>query len=207
MNYERFTVKARGSRRRRSRAARQRRCAHHFLMVLCKRARQRLLKHVGVPLQEFTRDATRLLESLPKVSGGSKARVSRHLNDVFGKADGVARELGDSHIASEVLFVAIEAVDDKTRHLLHQYGLKRIAQNALKILRGGALRRKRRRQLGAPTSSRTDRRCARRKDGPRGWVGHSPRCSRRGVQNNPVLIGEPGVSSAIIEEFAANCDG
>ena len=219
MNYERFTVKARealgDAQNLAGRQGNPEVRPHHLLMVLLTQEKgvvNSLLKHVGVPMQEFTRDATRLLESLPKVSGGSKSRVSRHLNDVFGKADGVARELGDSHIASEVLFVAIESVDDKTRHLMHQYGLKRDSLlSALKMLRGGQSvsgenAEDNYESLSKFTRNMTDDARDGKMDpvvGRDGEIRRTLQVLSRRTKNNPVLIGEPGVGkTAIVEGIA-----
>jgi ATP-dependent Clp protease ATP-binding subunit ClpB len=219
MNYERFTVKARealgDAQNLAGRQGNPELRPHHLLMVLLTQQKgvvNSLLKHVGVPLQEFTRDATRLLEALPKVSGASKARVSRQLNDVFGKADGVARELGDSHIASEVLFVAIEAVDDKPRHLLHQYGLKRDSLlNALKMLRGGQSvsgenAEDNYESLAKFTRNMTDDARDGKMDpvvGRDNEIRRTLQVLSRRTKNNPVLIGEPGVGkTAIVEGIA-----
>ncbi len=219
MNYERFTVKARealgDAQNLAGRQGNPEVRPHHLLMVLLTQQKgvvNSLLKHVGVPMQEFTRDVTRLLESLPKVSGASKARVSRQLNDVFGKADGVARELGDSHIASEVLFVATEAVDDKSRHLMHQYGLKRDSLlNALKMLRGGQSvsgenAEDNYESLSKFTRNMTDDARDGKMDpvvGRDSEIRRTLQVLSRRTKNNPVLIGEPGVGkTAIVEGIA-----
>ena len=50
----------------------------------------------------------------------------------------IAKELGDSHIATEVLLLGIETVDDKPRQLMRDFGLtSERLREALKILRGG----------------------------------------------------------------------
>jgi ATP-dependent Clp protease ATP-binding subunit ClpB len=219
MNYERFTVKARealgDAQNLAGRQGNPEIRPQHLLMVLLTQEKgvvNSLLKHVGVPLQEFTRDATRLLEGLPKISGGSKARVSRYLNDVFAKADGVARELGDSHIASEVLFVAIESVEDKTRHLMHQYGLKRATLlDALKMLRGGQSvsgenAEENYESLAKFTRNMTDDARDGKMDpvvGRDSEIRRTLQVLSRRTKNNPVLIGEPGVGkTAIVEGIA-----
>ena len=72
-----------------------------------------LLRHVEAPIERLQQEAAQLVDGLPNVSGGDKAKVSRQLRDVIDQADTVARELGDSHIATEVLFLAIERIKDK----------------------------------------------------------------------------------------------
>ena len=219
MNYDRFTVKARealgDAQNLAGRQGNPEIRPHHLLMVLLTQEKgvvNSLLKHVGVPVQQLVRDATRLLEGLPKVSGGSKARVSSHLNDLFGKADTVARELGDSHIASEVLFVAIEQIDDKPKHLMHQYGLKRDSLlEALKMLRGGQSvsgenAEDNYESLNKFTRNMTDDAREGKMDpvvGRDGEIRRTLQVLSRRTKNNPVLIGEPGVGkTAIVEGIA-----
>ncbi len=219
MNFERFTVKARealgDAQNLAGRQGNPEIRPQHLLMVLLTQEKgvvNSLLKHVGVPLDQFTRDATRLLEGLPKVSGGSKARVSKQLNDVFGNADNISRELGDSHIASEVLFVAIESVDDKTKHLMHQYGLKRESLlNALKMLRGGQNvsgenAEDNYESLSKFTRNMTDDAREGKMDpvvGRDNEIRRTLQVLSRRTKNNPVLIGEPGVGkTAIVEGIA-----
>ncbi len=219
MNFERFTVKARealgDAQNLAGRQGNPEIRPQHLLMVLLTQEKgvvNSLLKHVGVPLDQFTRDATRLLEGLPKVSGGSKARVSKQLNDVFGNADNISRELGDSHIASEVLFVAIESVDDRTKHLMHQYGLKRESLlNALKMLRGGQNvsgenAEDNYESLSKFTRNMTDDAREGKMDpvvGRDNEIRRTLQVLSRRTKNNPVLIGEPGVGkTAIVEGIA-----
>ena len=219
MNFERFTVKAREAigeaQKLAGRQGNPEIRPHHLLLVLLTQDKgvvNSLLKHVGVPLDQFTREATRLAESLPKVSGGSQARVSRHMQDVFGKGDGIARELGDSHIASETLFLAIEQVDDKPKHLMNQFGLKRDSLlQALKMLRGGqnvtgedaeqnyeSLEKFTRNMTDDARDGKMDPVIGRDQE-----IRRTLQVLSRRTKNNPVLIGEPGVGkTAIIEGIA-----
>lgn len=219
MNYDRFTVKAReaigDAQKLAGKQGNPEIRPHHLLMVLLTQEKgvvNSLLKHVGVGVQQITREAARLLDQLPKVSGASQARVSRQLQDVFAKADGVARELGDSHVASEVLFLAIERVSDKPQQLMRDHGLNQSRLlEALKILRKGQKvtgeeAESQYESLEKYTRNMTD-------DAREGKidpiVGRDDEIRRtlqvlsRRTKNNPVLIGEPGVGkTAIVEGIA-----
>jgi ATP-dependent Clp protease ATP-binding subunit ClpB len=219
MNYDRFTVKAReaigDAQKLAGKQGNPEIRPHHLLMVLLTQEKgvvNSLLKHVGVGVQQITREAARLLDQLPKVSGASQARVSRQLQDVFSKADGVARELGDSHVASEVLFLAIERVSDKPQQLMRDHGLNQSRLlEALKILRKGQKvtgeeAESQYESLEKYTRNMTD-------DAREGKidpiVGRDDEIRRtlqvlsRRTKNNPVLIGEPGVGkTAIVEGIA-----
>jgi ATP-dependent Clp protease ATP-binding subunit ClpB len=219
MNYDRFTVKAReaigDAQKLAGKQGNPEIRPHHLLMVLLTQEKgvvNSLLKHVGVGVQQITREAARLLDQLPKVSGASQARVSRQLQDVFAKADGVARELGDSHVASEVLFLAIERVSDKPQQLMRDHGLNQSRLlEALKILRKGQKvtgeeAESQYESLEKYTRNMTD-------DAREGKidpiVGRDDEIRRtlqvlsRRTKNNPVLIGEPGVGkTAVVEGLA-----
>ncbi len=216
MNYERFTVKAREAIGEAQKLAGQQGNPEirpqHLLIVLLTQDKgvvNSLVKHVGVPFDQLVREATRLLDGLPKVSGGSQARVSSQLQAVFGKADGVARELGDSHIASEVLFLAIERVDDKTRQLMRDFGLNesRLLE-ALKILRGGQSvsgeeAENQYESLGKYTRNMTEQAREGKMDpvvGRDDEIRRTLQVLSRRTKNNPVLIGDPGVGKTAIVE-------
>jgi ATP-dependent Clp protease ATP-binding subunit ClpB len=173
---------------------------------------ERLLQHVGVQPAQFQREAAVLVDKLPKVSGGSQAGLSRSLNQVIDKGDGIARELGDSHVASETLFIAIERVDDKTRELYHAHGLttERLME-AMKILRGGnKVQGEGAEENYESLSKYTKDMTAQAREGKMDpVVGRDEEIRRtlqvlsRRTKNNPVLIGDPGVGkTAIVEGIA-----
>ena len=187
----------------------------HLLMVLVTQDKgvvASLLKHVGVDTAQFQREATRLLDQLSKVAGGTKAGMSRQLQSVFDKADEIARDLGDSHIASEILFLAIEQVPDKTQELMRDFGLSKSAlAEALKILRGGqkVTGEEAESQYEALSKYTRDMTEEARQGKMDPVVGRDDEIRRtlqvlsRRTKNNPVLIGDPGVGkTAIVEGIA-----
>ena len=145
MKFDRFTVKAReaisDSQNLAGRQGNPEIRPQHLLLVLLGQEKgviQSLLRHVEAPIDRLQQEAAQLVEALPGVAGGDKAKLSRQMRSLVEKADKIARELGDSHVATEVLFLAIEAVKDKPQQLLRDYGLNRDSlMEAIKILRGG----------------------------------------------------------------------
>ena len=141
MNFDRFTVKAReaisDAQNLAGKQGNPQIRPQHLLLTLLSQDKgvvSALLKHVGVRTDQLKREAAALLDQLPKVSGGNQAQLSPQLRQVLDEADKVARELGDTHVAGEVLFLALERVDDKQRQLLRDHGLtKDTLLNALKI--------------------------------------------------------------------------
>jgi len=219
MKFEKFTVKAReaisDAQNLSGKMGNPEIRPQHLLMVLLTQDKgvvQSLLTHVGLPMDQFLREATRLLDELPKVSGGDHARVSRQLQSVFDKADKLARELGDSHVASEVLFVSIGDVDDKPRQLFRDFGLSPSAlREAIKILRGGqSVSGEEAEGSYEALSKYTRDLTAQAREGKMDpIVGRDEEIRRtlqvlsRRTKNNPVLIGEPGVGkTAIVEGIA-----
>jgi ATP-dependent chaperone ClpB len=128
------------------------------------------------------------------------------------KADSISRELGDTHVASEVLFVAIGETKDKPRQLFADFGLTpdRLRE-ALKILRGGqtvqgedaegqyeSLEKYTRNMTDMAREGKLDPVVGRDEE-----IRRTLQVLSRRSKNNPVLIGEPGVGkTAIVEGIA-----
>ena len=219
MKFDRFTVKAREAiSDSQNLAGQQGNPAirpQHLLLILLGQEKgviSSLLRHVEAPIDRLQQEAAQLVDGLPKVSGGDKAKISRQLRDVIDEADKVARELGDSHIATEVLFLAIERIKDKPQQLLRDYGLTRERlMEALKLLRGGqsvsgedaegnyeALSKYTRDMTEDARQGKMDPVVGRDEE-----VRRTLQVLSRRTKNNPVLIGEPGVGkTAIVEGIA-----
>ena len=141
MKYDRFTVKAReaisDAQNLAGKLGNPEIRPHHLLMTLLEQDKGAGLPHQarGHPRPVPARGGE-LLDQLPKVSGQARANLSRQTRDVIDAADKMARELGDTHVASEILFIGLGEVNDKPRQLLRDYGLTQDRlQEALKILR------------------------------------------------------------------------
>ena len=219
MKYDRFTVKAReaisDAQNLAGKLGNPEIRPHHLLMTLLEQDKGvvgSLIKHVGIPLDQFRREAASLLDQLPKVSGQARANLSRQTRDVIDAADKMARELGDTHVASEILFIGLGEVNDKPRQLLRDYGLTQDRlREALKILRRGQTvtgeeAESQYESLEKYTRNMTDD----ARDGKMDpVVGRDEEIRRtlqvlsRRTKNNPVLIGDPGVGkTAIVEGIA-----
>jgi len=219
MKYDRFTVKAReaisDAQNLAGKLGNPEIRPHHFLMTLLEQDKGvvgSLVKHVGIPMDQFRREAAGLLDALPKVSGQARANLSRQARAVIDAAEKMSRDLGDTHVASEVLFIAIGEVNDKPRQLLRDYGLTQDRlMEALKILRRGQSvtgeeAESQYESLEKFTRNMTDD----ARDGKMDpVVGRDEEIRRtlqvlsRRTKNNPVLIGDPGVGkTAIVEGIA-----
>ncbi len=219
MKFDRFTVKAREAIADAQNLAGQHGNPEirpqHLLLVLLTQEKgvvASLLRHVEADTLQLAREAAVLVDNLPKVSGSAQARVSPQLQGVFNEADNVARELGDSHIASEVLLLAIEGTDDKPRQLLRVFGLtaERLRE-ALQILRGGQSVSGEDAESNYESLDKFTRDMT--EDARQGKmdpvVGRDEEIRRtlqvlaRRTKNNPALIGDPGVGkTAIVEGIA-----
>jgi ATP-dependent Clp protease ATP-binding subunit ClpB len=219
MQYERFTVKARevlsDAQNLAGKMGNPEVRPHHLLTVLLtqdKGIAPRILQTIGADVMGLTRGAAKLLDELSKVSGGAKARLSRQAEEVIAVADKVSRELGDTHVAAELLLVGIEAADDKPRQLLHDYGVSRERLlEAIHSVRGGrgvsgeeaegqyeALDKYTRDMTQQARDNKLDPIIGRDQE-----IRRALQVLSRRAKNNPVLIGDPGVGkTAIVEGIA-----
>ena len=145
MRYDRFTVKAReaiaDAQALAGKQGNPEIRPQHLLLVLLTQDQgvvASLLQHIEADVAALSREAAKLVDDLPNVSGGAQARVSNQLQNVFSEADDIAKSLGDSHVATEVLFLAINSVDDKpvSSFATTDSHSDRL-QEAMQILRGG----------------------------------------------------------------------
>ncbi len=219
MRFDRFTVKAReaiaDAQALAGKQGNPEIRPQHLLLVLLTQDQgvvASLLQHIEADVSALAREAAVLVDKLPGVSGGAQARVSNQLQKVFDAADGIANSLGDSHIATEVLLLAINEVDDKPRQLLRDHGLTpdRLSE-ALQILRGGQSVSGEDAESNYESLEKYTRDLT--KDARDGKIdpviGRDDEIRRtlqvlsRRTKNNPVLIGEPGVGkTAIVEGIA-----
>ena len=220
MKYDRFTVKSReallDAQNLAAKMGNPEIRPQHLLISLLQQDKgvvPSLLRHVGVEIAQLRREAAQLLEQLPKAHGNSKVRMSDAANKVVERADAIARELGDTHVASEIVFIAVEQVSDKPQQLLRDHGLTRDRlMEALKILRGGqnVSGEDAEGQYEALSKYTRDMTEDARKGKIDPIVGRDEEIRRtlqvlsRRTKNNPVLIGDPGVGKTAIVEGIAN---
>ena len=219
MKYEEFTVKSReaisDSQNLAGKYGHPEIRPHHLLNSLLNQDKsvvQSLISQVGVDVNQFKREAARLINELPSTSGSNQAKLSRQMNQIIQAAKGLSREFGDSHIASEVLFIAISEVNDKPRQLMNDFDLTTDRlKSALKVTRRGrsvegedaensyeALEKYTRDLTKDAMDGKIDPIIGRNDE-----IRRTLQVLSRRTKNNPVLMGEPGVGkTAIVEGIA-----
>jgi ATP-dependent Clp protease ATP-binding subunit ClpB len=172
----------------------------------------RITNYLGIPEETLQNEAAKVVDSFSKVTGGSKATVSRELQTVLDVADAETKKLGDSHVSTEALLLGVAAGSGKSAQALRSLGLTRDKLlTAIEHVRGGKKvtgedPESSYESLGKFTRDVT-------KDAADGKldpvVGRDEEIRRalqvlsRRTKNNPVLIGDPGVGkTAIVEGIA-----
>lgn len=171
-----------------------------------------LLKKLGVNPSTFDAAITRILESLPKVSGGDNY-LSSASHRVIQKANDFTRELGDQFVSVEHLLLGILSYGDQASQVMKDAG---IAQTdlikAIKELRKGS---KVESQTAEDTFNALNRFALHLNEMAKSGkldpvIGRDEEIRRvlqilsRRTKNNPILIGEPGVGKTAIAEGIAH---
>jgi ATP-dependent Clp protease ATP-binding subunit ClpB len=187
----------------------------HLLLALLKQEGAvvaSIIRTIGLSPDQALEKAAAVVDGYSKVRGGSKAGMARDLEKVFDIAQIEAKNLGDSHISCEVMFLAIAKGSSKAGKALKDYGCNpsRI-QDAIETVRGGQKVRgedaeAQYESLEKYTIDMTKEAADGKLDPVIGRSEEIRRClqvlSRR-TKNNPVLMGEPGVGkTAIVEGIA-----
>jgi ATP-dependent Clp protease ATP-binding subunit ClpB len=219
MKFDRFTVKAReaiaDAQQLAGKFGNPEVRPQHLLMVLLTQDKgvvPTLVQQIGADLQGLERTAAQLVDELPKTHGGAQANVARTSQEVFDLADKEAKHLGDTHIATELVLVALCEVKDKQRQVLVDYGVTRErVLNAIQVVRGGrnVTGEEAENQYEALKKYTRDLTALAREGKMDPVVGRDEEIRRtlqvlsRRSKNNPVLIGDPGVGkTAIVEGIA-----
>ncbi|MBW1686369.1 MAG: ATP-dependent chaperone ClpB [Deltaproteobacteria bacterium] len=172
-----------------------------------------VLQKLGVPLDLLQEELEKLLEQMPKVSGGAQSQLSQATSQVLEAAFTEAHALKDEYISTEHLLLAIAAAkNDAAGRMLHEVGAEREALlKALASVRGGARitdqdPESKYQALAKFGHDLTDTARLGKVDPV---VGRDEEIRRivqvlsRRTKNNPVLIGEPGVGKTAIAEGLA----
>jgi len=171
-----------------------------------------VLSKIGVDCQAMLAEARRQIDSMPAVwaGGALKAEPSRAASEVLAQAFQEAADLGDEHVSTEHLLVAILGLDDDpAQFLLTRYGATRQAVlTALLSLggprqapgreaepRGGSLELYARDLTELARHGKLDPVIGRDDE-----IWRVVQVLLRRTKNNPVLIGEPGVGKTAIVE-------
>ena len=124
MAHEKFTVKSREAIAEAQRLAGRLgnpeiRCGHLLASMLDQDGGvvPSILQNVGINPDRVMGEVAKIVDSYSKVSGGTKANLSREMQAAIDSAEKEAKSLGDSHISTEVLYWALhEAHPRPARH-------------------------------------------------------------------------------------------
>ncbi len=171
-----------------------------------------LLKKLNVNFDVFSKELDKVIDCLPKVSGGQQY-LSSNSNRVLQKAAEIASEGKDEFISIEQLLLGILALNDSASRLLHENGVtEKDLKTAIKQLRKGST-------VNSQTAEETYNALSKyainlndmaRKGKLDPVIGRDEEIRRvlqilsRRTKNNPILIGEPGVGKTAIAEGLAH---
>ncbi len=171
-----------------------------------------LLKKLNVDYPVFSKAVDRIIESLPRVSGG-EAYLSRDTNEVLQKAQTYLAEFKDEFVSVEHLLLALLEVKSTASDLLKDNGItKKALITAIMDLRKGSTVNSQSAEDQYNALNRYARNlnemAANGKLDP--VIGRDDEIRRvlqilsRRTKNNPILIGEPGVGKTAIAEGIAH---
>ena len=171
-----------------------------------------ILKKLDVNFPVFLQAVDKIIESLPKVSGGDQY-LSNEANEVLQKAQSHLKEFNDEFVSIELLLIAILEVKSTASTLLKDNGVKKNELiDAIKQLRKGTTVNSQSAEDQYNALSRYARNlndlAANGKLDP--VIGRDVEIRRvlqiltRRTKNNPILIGEPGVGKTAIAEGIAH---
>ena len=174
-----------------------------------------LIEKMGIDRNAFTRDVEALIQKKPKVSGSGAGQVyvSNALNKVLISAEDVAKQMGDSYVSVEHLFIALLNEPNRdVKELFKRYNVTKDGfLKALSTVRGNqkvttdnpeatydTLKKYGQDLVEKARDCKMDPVIGRDNE-----IRNVIRILSRKTKNNPVLIGEPGVGkTAVVEGLA-----
>jgi ATP-dependent Clp protease ATP-binding subunit ClpB len=171
-----------------------------------------LLKKLNVNFDVFSKELDKLIDCLPKVSGGQQY-LSSNSNRALQKASEMASEGKDEFISIEHLLYGILTQNDSASRVLHEKGVtEKDLKAAIKQLRKGSTVNS---QNAEETYNALNKYAVNLNDMARKGkldpvIGRDEEIRRvlqilsRRTKNNPILIGEPGVGKTAIAEGLAH---
>ncbi|VAW30071.1 ClpB protein [hydrothermal vent metagenome] len=182
------------------------------ILLIDENATPFLLKKLNVDFPVFSQAVDRIIESLPKVSGG-QAYLSQDANEVLQKAPTYLAEFKDEFVSVEHLLLALLEVKSTASDLLKDNGItKKALITAIKDLRKGSTVNSQSAEDQYNALNRyalnLNEMAASGKLDP--VIGRDDEIRRvlqilsRRTKNNPILIGEPGVGKTAIAEGIAH---
>lgn len=173
----------------------------------------KLIDKMGIDLSAFTSECERAVAYRPKVTGSSDVYMSREFTMTLMDAENESKQMGDSYISVEHIFLAMIKKANKTvRGIFQKYHITR--DNFLKVL--AEVRGNQKVESDNPEATYdslakygynlVERARQQKLDpviGRDSEIRNIIRILSRKTKNNPVLIGEPGVGkTAAIEGLA-----
>ncbi len=171
-----------------------------------------LLRKLNVNTEAYSAQLDRLLDALPKVSGGEHY-LSPNSNRAIQKAQSYAAESQDKYVSLEQLFLGLFSVSDQATRYLQNSGVteNQLKEEIKKLRKGSTVNS----QTADETYNALNRFAVnlneRAKTGKLDPViGRDEEIRRvlqilsRRTKNNPILIGEPGVGKTAIAEGIAH---
>jgi len=171
-----------------------------------------LLKKVNVNLDRLNPGLDRIIEALPKVSGGEHF-PSNDMTKALQKAVALAQEFKDEFVSLEHLLLGVLSVNDSTSRLLKESGVnEKDLKTAITQLRKGSTVKS---QTAEETYNSLEKYARNLNELARSGkldpvIGRDEEIRRvlqilsRRTKNNPILIGEPGVGKTAIAEGLAH---
>jgi ATP-dependent Clp protease ATP-binding subunit ClpB len=172
-----------------------------------------LLKKLDVNFPVFNSAVDRIIQSLPKVSGGGESYFSNESKEILQKAQNYLGEFNDEFVSIELILLAILDVKGNASSLLKDNNIKKKELiEAIKQLRKGQTADSHSAENQYNSLNRYARNlnelAANGKLDP--VIGRNDEIRRvlqilsRRTKNNPILIGEPGVGKTAIAEGIAH---
>jgi len=171
-----------------------------------------LLKKMDVNTTLFSQAAEKLLESLPRVSGGEQY-LSQETTKALQKAVTIAKTMNDEFVSLEHILLGLLEVNDPVSRLMKESGVtERDLKAAVRQLRQGSTVKS---QTAEETYNALNKYAKNLNDLAREGkldpvIGRDEEIRRilqilsRRTKNNPILIGEPGVGKTAIAEGLAH---
>ena len=171
-----------------------------------------LLKKLDVNIQILSQAIEKILESLPKVSGGEQY-LSKEASAALQKANSYLKEFNDQFVSIEHILLGILAGNDTAAKLLKDNGItEKDLKEAVRQLRKGSTVDS---QTAEETYNALNRYAKNLNELARSGmldpvIGRDDEIRRilqilsRRTKNNPIMIGEPGVGKTAIAEGLAH---
>lgn len=173
----------------------------------------KMIEKMGIDLKAFTAECERAVAYRPKVTGTSDVYMSREFTMTLMDAENESKQMGDSYISVEHIFLAMIKKANKTvRGIFQKFGINRdVFLKALVTVRGNQKVESDNPEATYDSLSKygydlVERARQQKLDpviGRDAEIRNIIRILSRKTKNNPVLIGEPGVGkTAAVEGLA-----